>query len=122
MLMSKINKEFSLSSILLMMTAFLIYSSTGIFSKLTSMQDFLSLNYLLFFSLIILALAIYAVLWQIVLKKVPLAQAFLFKSTGIVFALVYAHFLFDEKVTFINIVGATFIIIGIIINSSKIES
>jgi drug/metabolite transporter (DMT)-like permease len=100
----------------------MLYSSTGIFSKLTSTQDFLSLGYLFFFSMIIVILAIYSVLWQLILKKVPLAQAYLFKSTGGVFALLYAHFLFNEPVSVANILGMIIIFIGIVINSYRIAS
>lgn len=112
-------KILSASSLLLMFFAYMIYSSTGIFSKLASMQVFLTGTYLLFFTMIIVTLAVYAVLWQIILKRVPLGQAFLFKSSGIVFALVYAHFLFGEQVSIWNIAGALLIMTGIAINSYR---
>lgn len=118
--MKKNNYSISFTSVLLMIVAFLIYSSTGVFSKLTSMQNFLSIDYVIFFSMIIVALAVYAVLWQLILKKVPLSQAFLFKSTGIVFALIYAHFIFDERISATNVIGAFLIMCGIIVNSSRV--
>jgi len=110
-------KRLSLASIALLFIAFAIYSSTGIFLKLASMQDFLSMNYCFLFAIVILMLAIYAVLWQMILKSISLTQAYLFKSSAIVFALLYAHYLFNEHISLQNIVGASIIFVGVSINS-----
>ena len=108
----------SFSSLSLLIVAFLIYSTTGIFSKLASMQEMLSISYIRYFSLVILALGLYAILWQIILKKVDLAKAFLFKGLTMVFGLFWAWSIFDEVVTLNNVLGCTLILSGIIINSS----
>lgn len=102
---------------MLLMVAFFIYSTTGVFSKLTSKQDFLSIGYLSLFSLVILTMGIYAILWQIILKRVPLAQAFLFKSTTVIFSLLFAGIFFSEQISYQNMIGAGFIVAGIIVNS-----
>lgn len=115
-------KSLSISSIILLIIAFAVYASTGIFSKLASMQDFLSMDYCFFLGAIVLMLAIYAILWQIILKSTPLAQAFLFKSSTVIFALIFASFLFDEHVSLQNLVGASFIIAGIVVNSFNYSS
>ena len=81
------------------------------------MQDFLSMNYCFLFAIVILMLAIYAVLWQMILKSISLTQAYLFKSSAIVFALLYAHYLFNEHISLQNIVGASIIFVGVSINS-----
>ena len=86
------------------------------------MQDFLSMGYCLLLGVVILMLAIYAVLWQIILKSTPLAQAFLFKSSTVIFSLIFASCLFGEHVTFQNLVGASIIIAGIIVNSFSYSS
>lgn len=104
-------------SFFLMMLAFLVYSSTGIFSKQASMEEFLSIEYVIRFALVILAMCIYAILWQIILKSRPLSQAYLFKSVTVVFSLLFAWSIFHEAVTMKNLVGCGFIIAGIILNS-----
>lgn len=114
-------KNLSIGSLILLIIAFLIYSTTGVFSKLTSAEEFLSFDYFAFLSLVLLAMGIYAFLWQIILKKLSLSQAFLFKSMTVVFALAFAYFLFDEKITWNNIIGACIIIVGIIFNSLEIS-
>lgn len=110
-------KRLSFASIALLFIAFAIYSSTGIFSKLASMQDFLSMNYCFFLAIVILMLAIYAVLWQMILKSISLTQAYLFKSSAMIFGLLYAHYLFNEHISLQNIVGASIIFVGVTINS-----
>ena len=62
-------------------------------------------------------MAVYAVLWQQILKRIQLSQAFLCKSLTVVFSLTIAHFLFNEVISSNNVLGATLIIVGIIINS-----
>lgn len=107
------------TSLLLLIGTFLIYSTTGVFSKMASLYDFLSLPYFLCLSLVVAALGVYAILWQQILKRVPLSQAFLFKSMAIVFSMFYATCIFHEEITLKNIVGCCFIIGGIVINSQS---
>ena len=113
------NSQIGLSTLLILIATFLLYSTTGVFLKLASNTEFLSWEYLTFFALIIGLLGIYAVLWQMILKKIPLSQAFLFKSMTVVFSLVYACLLFKETLSCKNILGAVFVIMGIIINSKS---
>lgn len=105
--------------IMFVMVTFLIYSGTGICSKIASMYPFMSAKYLFYFGCVIFLLALYAVLWQKVLSYMTLSKAYLFKSVTIVFALTYSHFLFSEVITMYNIVGTFMIINGILILSNK---
>lgn len=104
-------------SYLLLLIAFLIYSSSGVFSKLASENIFLSIGYLKFFFFLIASMAIYAVLWQMILKRFQLTQAFLCKSISVVFSLMFAHVIFDESISSNNMIGAALIVTGIIINA-----
>ena len=85
--------------------------------KLASMEDFMSIAYLLRLFCVILAMSTYAIFWQVLLKKVPLTQAFLFKSITVLFTLFFAFSIFKESISLNNIIGALFIIAGIIVNS-----
>lgn len=105
--------------ILLLLLAFVIYSGTGIFTKLASQHSFLSLPYILFFGCVIATLGLYAVLWQKVLTFMPLNKAFLCKSICIVFTLALSYGLFDEHITRNNILGAICIILGLVVLSWK---
>ena len=112
-------QKVSFGSYLLLLVAFLIYSSSGVFSKLASENEFLSMGYFKYFTLLIASMATYAVLWQIILKRFQLTQAFLCKSITVVFSLMFAHLFFSESISSNNIIGATLIVTGIVINSQS---
>lgn len=99
----------------------MIYSTSGVFLKLAAHETFLSLKFLIFFALVIAVLGIYAILWQMILKTIPLSQAFLFKGMTVVFSLVYACLIFSETLSWNNIVGCVLIMAGIIVNSKRGE-
>ena len=104
---------------ILLSCCFLIASSSGVFLKLASMYDFLSFQYVIYFFLTIVVMGVYAVLWQKVLKLIPLNKAYLYKSSGIAISLMYAYIIFGENITVNNICGTVMIVIGIIILSYK---
>lgn len=97
--------------------AFLVYTSSGVFSKLASLQIFLSPLYLVFLVCTIGVLGIYALLWQQIIKRMPVSDAYLFKGTAVVFGLSLAHFVFGEAITTYNCIGAAVIICGITLNT-----
>jgi len=60
-------------------------------------------------------LGIYAILWQQILKHIPLTTAFMFKSITVLYGMFFAAILFKENITMNNMIGAMLIITGIII-------
>ena len=62
--------------------AIFIYTTSGVFSKLASQQNFASLLYIAFLCGSVAVLGIYAVLWQQIIKRMPVGDAYLFKGTG----------------------------------------
>ena len=108
-MMEKIKKHIILQLVVL------IYAASVIPSKLASNEPFLSFKFCLYYGLIILLLGIYAILWQQVLKKFPLTIAYASKATSIIWCLLIGYFVFNEKITFFNVVGSLLVIIGIII-------
>lgn len=105
----------SIQRIIMLLLVFLIYSSANIFMKLaaSSGRDILSIA--LYFSCAIGVLGIYACLWQKVLKHIPLATAFMFKSITVLYGMMFAFLFFGEVITINNIIGASLIIAGIIV-------
>ena len=114
-----INKPISPASGLFLCLAVAVYSCSAIFSKLASGQEFLSLPYLLCLCGVVAVLGTYAVLWQMALKRVPLNQAYLFRSLGLVYGLCIAHFIFNERMTVQNIAGCCLVLTGMLILLSK---
>lgn len=103
--------------ILKLLAVYLIYSLTGICTKWASQGEFLSWQYILGIVGAVLVLGSYAILWQIILKTIPLTTAYLYKGTGVIFAFCYSYFIFGETITLNNILGAVIIIVGITLYS-----
>lgn len=93
----------------------MFYAVGGIFSKRAANADFLSLEYILNYGMVLVILMVYAVFWQMILKKVPLTVAMANKSVTVIWGLIYGFLFFHEKITPANLIGAVIIIIGIII-------
>lgn len=99
---------------LLLHLGLFIFSIGFIFSKLCSNEPFLSIRYIVYFGLQIMTLGIYAVIYQKVLKDIPLIVAYANKGITIIWAMLIGWFLFGEKVTSYNILGSLVIILGIV--------
>ena len=104
----------SVSTYLSLLCVNLIYACTSIFTKLASEQSFLSMPYLLWISGAMGVMGLYAVLWQQVIKRMPIAEAYMFKGTSLIFVLLLSALIFGEAITPQNIIGAMFIIVGIV--------
>lgn len=93
----------------------MFYAIGGIFSKRAANADFLSWEFIGCYGAVFGILMIYAVFWQMILKKIPLTVAMANKSVTVIWGLVYGYLFFREEITLANVVGAVVIIIGIII-------
>ena len=93
----------------------LVYSLSGIFSKLASSTIFLSFKFCMFYGLVILSLGIYAIGWQQIIKKLPLMNAFFNKAITIVWGILWGYIFFGETISLFKIIGAILIIIGVIL-------
>lgn len=93
----------------------MFYAIGGIFSKSASGETFLSTKYLLYYGALLLILVVYAVFWQMILKKIPLTVAMANKSVTVIWGLIYGWLFFDEKISLMNVIGAAIIMIGIVI-------
>lgn len=105
----------SYKNILLIAVVVAIYSLSGLFTKLASSYDFLTTGYSLCLSGVICILGLYAILWQLVLKRIPLNQAYPFRSLSVVFGLAIAYFAFQETVTRQNLLGCAIVLLGLLI-------
>ena len=92
-----------------------VYSTGGICSKLASGQPFLSMRFCLFYGGTILSLGIYALLWQQVLKQIPLNIAYANKAITLVWGMVWGAVMFKEQITFTNIIGAVIVLAGVLL-------
>lgn len=96
-----------------------LYACVSVFTKYASEQIVLSARYILAFVGAVGVMGIYAVLWQQVLRRIDLSIAYMFKGTSFVFVMLLAFCLFEEPVTWQNIIGACIIIIGIVLYAKE---
>lgn len=93
----------------------MIYTCVGICTKMASLQPTGSWPYLLWFGGAVAIIALYALLWQQVLRRIELSTAYMFKGTTLIFTMLIAALLFGEHITTTNIVGSLIIVTGIVI-------
>ena len=91
---------------------YFIYSFVSVFAKMASQQETL-IGMAVFMGLEFCILAVYAILWQQILKKFPLTIAIACKGITVIYSIGWSAFLFRENITVWNIVGATLVVIGI---------
>lgn len=96
-----------------MYASFFIYSLAVVFAKLASGQALLSLPYLLCLGGIIAVMGIYAILWQQVLRMIPLSVAMSNKSLVLVLSALWAAILFKEQIPIRTIAGIMLIFCGV---------
>lgn len=110
-------KRSGLFPYLLMHTIFLLYSFYTVLGKVASGYDFLSFRYCMLYASLILILAVYAVLWQQVLKRVRLSVATANKAVTIIWGMLWSALFFKEEITVRKLAGAAVISVGILVLS-----
>ena len=95
---------------LLLLLSFFIYSISLFFGKVAS--GYSSTLFIFYYLLSLFFLAVYAILWQLSLKKTPLNVAYPLKSVTIIINMVLASILLKETVTINMLIGSLFIISG----------
>lgn len=93
----------------------LIYSLSPICSKMASREPIFSIRFFMFYGAGVAVLGIYALLWQQVIKHIPLTVAYANKAVTVVWGMVWGTLFFNEQITFSNIVGAVMIIAGVVL-------
>ena len=91
------------------------YSLSGICSKMASGEKFLSFRFVLFYGFLICILGVYAIVWQQILKHIPLTTAFCNKSVGIIWGILWGYLFFHEAVKWNMLLGAAIVIVGVVI-------
>ncbi len=93
----------------------IFYSLGGICSKTAAGKEFLSFDFCLLYGLVLFILAVYAVLWQQVLKSIPLNIAYANKAITLVWGMLWGAIVFRETISISNIIGAIIVLIGVLL-------
>ena len=104
-----------------MHTVFLLYSISGVFSKSAALEPFLSRRFIMFYGGLILLMALYALAWQQIIKRVPITVAYANKAVLTGWAVVWGKIFFDEKITAGKLIGIAIIIFGVILLTTEKE-
>lgn len=99
----------------------MIYSMSGICSKMASKQIFLSFQFCFYYGIVIFLLGFYAIGWQQVIKRLPLTTAFASKAITVVWGIVWGAVFFHESVTIGKLIGAIIVITGVVIYTTDKE-
>ena len=92
-----------------------VFSLSGVCAKMASQQDFLSFWFIFWYGLVILDLGIYAIVWQQIIKHLPLVTAYANKAVGIAWGIIWGLVIFGEQLKWNMLVGALIVIVGVIV-------
>ncbi len=107
-----------LKDIALLQILNVIFSLDGVLIKLASMSwakdGFFAISTIGYLVLAVGILGVYALAWQVILGRVDLSIAYINKGTVVIWVLVWAILFFGESINIFNIIGAIFILGGLI--------
>ncbi len=90
-----------------------LYSLGSVAAKLASAQPIYSIRFVGLYSLVLVILFIFALIWQQLLKTVRLNIAVANKSVVIVWGAIWGNLIFGEPISWLFILGSGFILDGI---------
>ncbi len=114
-------RKTGLKSIIVLQLIVIIYTFSTFFGKMASGNPVMSAGFMQFILLDILALAVYALLWQQALKRFDLHVAYANRSIAIVWGMVWAALFLGENITVTNVIGAAIIIAGMVVVNTDAE-
>lgn len=120
--MNSKKKKIGIVDILQLQGAVIVYSLSTVAGKLASDHPFLSFNYILFFGLEFVILAVYAIIWQQMIKKFQLSIACANKALTLLWSMLWNFIIFSTGITVWKVVGVGLVIIGVIIMNSEADS
>ena len=107
----------TLKSMTLLHGTLLVYSVASVFAKLAGLQMGAGswLPTLMFLGLEVFALMVYSVLWQVVLKRMPLSFAYTNKGICTLWTAIFGLLLFGESLTWGKALGILVVLIGVLL-------
>lgn len=114
-------KSRNLLSFLFMHIAFLVYTLYPLLGKFATRYEMLSFQFVALYCVVFAILFLYAILWQQVLKRIPLTTAIANKSITIVWGMIFGLLIFGEGISLKMLIGAVLILSGILILSTEKE-
>ena len=114
-------KKNSIAAIFQLQGAVIVYSLSTVAAKCASEYPTLSFGWSGFFALEFVVLAIYAVIWQQVIKKFQLSIAYSNKAVTLMWSMLWNFVIFSENITPGMVIGVLIVIAGVIVMNSSSE-
>ena len=109
-------------SLFLLLHISLLFSSlSGVCSKLASgyTDNIFSIQFVFWFGLVFVIMFGYAIIWQQVLKRMPLTVAYANKPVTLIWGIIWGRLIFGEKITWNMLAGAAVIFFVIYLVTSR---
>lgn len=106
------NKKTRIFDYFLLFFAVAVYSCCSLCNKLASAYPILSIQFVFLYGCSIMVLAVYAVLWQIILKKFELSIAYSAKPFSTILSMLWGVLIFHEEISWNMILGTGLILLG----------
>lgn len=110
-------KKENIKTLFLLHMMLMIYSMSGICSKMAAGQSFLSFKFCLYYGGVIFLLMFYALGWQQIIKRLPLTTAFANKAVTIIWGLIWGLLFFHEQITIGKVLGILLVVAGVVVYS-----
>ena len=100
----------------LLLFAIFLNSFVSVFAKVAGRYELLSVQFCLYYGMSIMIMIVYAVCWQVALEKISLVSAYMVRGLTSVYIYIWSIIFFGEKMSVSEIVGAIFIVLGVLIS------
>ncbi|MDO4478897.1 MAG: transporter [Lachnospiraceae bacterium] len=111
-------KKITLLSLLMIQAGVIVYTGSGICSKMTANYEAFSFGWLLWIFLEVCCLGFYALFWQQIIKRFDLSIAYANRAFAIFWSMLWACLIFGEGISVKNIIGVVVIFVGILLVNS----
>lgn len=111
-----------IKNIILLQGVVVIYTLSGIMSKNASANGGNLVKFLTFFGLEFLLLAVYAVLWQQMIKRFELSVAYANRSMAVLWSMLWAVLFFHDEITVKNMIGVLLVTVGTVIINTDVKN
>lgn len=110
---SKKSSRTSVLVLLVLQISLLFSSLSGVCSKMAANQKMFSLPFFFYYGLVLVIMFGYAIVWQQILKRMPLTVAYANRPVSLIWGMVWGTLIFGETITWNMILGAAVIFAGI---------
>jgi len=100
---------------------YLLYSLAMVAASFAGLHPLSSINAIALYFLAFVLLGIFALIWQQVLKYMPLTAAYANRAVTIIYGMIFGAVLFGEEISWTMLLGASIIICGIVLMVKNYE-